>query len=196
MRTAILLSGGVDSICLAYLLKPDFAYTIDYGQISADREIYISKLICEKLNICHEIIKVDCESLGSGSMANKTSLKISPSTEWWPYRNQLLITLALMKALKNDVDEIHLASVKSDSFHKDGTKEFYELINNLSQYQEGKIKVICRTIDYYSHELVNTYKVPLELILMAHSCHQSNIACGICSGCLKQLRIRQELGIQ
>lgn len=196
MKKAILLSGGIDSICLAYHLMPNLAYTINYGQKSAKREIYVSKLICDKLNIKHEIIDIDCSSLGSGSMANKKSLEISPSTEWWPYRNQLLITLALMKGIQDDVKEIHLASVKSDFFHQDGTKEFYNLINEVSKYQEGGIQIICNTLDYYSHELVNKYNVPTELILMAHSCHQSDIACGVCSGCLKQLRVRQELGVE
>lgn len=196
IKRAVLLSGGVDSICLAYHLIPNLAYTVNYGQKSAKREIYISKLICDKLNIRHEIIDIDCSSLGSGSMSNKESLRISPSSEWWPYRNQLLITLALMRAIKDDINEIHLASVKSDFFHKDGTKEFYNLINEVTEYQEGEIRVICNTLDYYSHELANKYNVPIELISMAHSCHQSNIACGVCSGCLKQLRVRQELGIE
>lgn len=196
MKKGMLLSGGVDSICLAYSLRPQIAYTVDYGQNSAEREVYVSKLICDKLNIEHEIIRVDCKSLGSGNLINEDSLKVSPSDEWWPYRNQLLVTLSLMKAIKDNVTEIHLASVKSDSFHKDGTEEFYRLINNLTRYQEGNIKIICNTVGLYSHELAIKYKVPNELILLAHSCHLSNISCGSCSGCHKQIKVRQELNIE
>ena len=195
MKKAVLLSGGVDSICLAYGIKPEIAYTVDYGQTVADREIYVSGYICGKLNIEHKVIRADCSHLGSGSLANSKCPSISPSKEWWPYRNQLLITLASMQSIKDSVNEIYLASVKSDNFHKDGTKRFYELINNLLFYQEGEIKVICPTLEYFSHELALKYDVPESLITMAHSCHISNLACGKCSGCIKQLKVRYELDI-
>jgi 7-cyano-7-deazaguanine synthase len=196
LKRAVLLSGGIDSICLTYGMRPDIAYTIDYGQIAASREKYVSQVICKILNIKHEVINIDCKELGSGSMVNKANNINSPSEEWWPYRNQLLVTICLMKAINDNVNEIHLASVKSDLFHKDGTKEFYKLINDLTVFQEGNIKIICSTLEYYSHELATSYNVPTELILLAHSCHISNIACGTCSGCLKQIRVKQELNIE
>ncbi|WP_459212075.1 7-cyano-7-deazaguanine synthase [Aquimarina rhabdastrellae] len=197
MKKAILLSGGIDSICLAYNIKPDIAYTIDYGQRPAKREIYVSKYICEELKIKHEIISINCNKLGFGSLAgNQIKNHNSPSEEWWPYRNQLIITLALMKCIQDKVTELHLASVKSDNFHKDGTKKFYQLINDLVKYQEGHIKIKCETTDYYSHELAQIYSVPKKLLLMAHSCHISNTSCGKCSGCIKQQRVRYELSIE
>ncbi|MCL6220704.1 7-cyano-7-deazaguanine synthase [Zunongwangia pacifica] len=196
MKKAVLLSGGVDSICLTYGIKPEIAYTVDYGQTVAEREIYVSNYICKKLKIEHKVIRVDCKHLGSGSLANSISENISPSNEWWPFRNQLLITLAAMQSVKDNIKEIYLASVRSDDFHRDGTKKFYELINSLLFYQEGGIKVICPTLEYYSHELAEHYEVPKELITMAHSCHISNFACGKCSGCIKQLKVRYELDIE
>lgn len=196
IKTATLLSGGIDSICLTYGVKPQIAYTIDYGQIVADREIYVSKFICKELNIEHKCIKVDCRNLGSGTLANTENHRLSPSEEWWPFRNQLLITLACMQGIKDEVQELYLASVKSDSFHKDGTQEFYNLVNSLVEYQEGKIKIVCPTLNFYSHELATVYNVPNELLTIAHSCHISNIACGKCSGCTKQLRVRHELNLE
>lgn len=195
VKKGILLSGGIDSISLAYNLKPQFAYTIDYGQTVAKREIYVSKYIAKQLGIVHKVITVDCRSLGSGTLANKENIDISPSDEWWPYRNQLLITLSAMQAIKDGVSELYLASVKSDNFHSDGTNMFYELINKLVNFQEGNIKIICPTLEYYSHELVENYDVPLDLISLAHSCHISNLACGRCSGCIKQLKVRHEIGL-
>lgn len=192
---AVLLSGGIDSICLTFGIRPNIAYTIDYGQVVADREIYVSKYICKQLHIQHQVIQVDCKSLGAGSLARLGILKCSPSKEWWPFRNQLLITLASMMCIKDGITELYLGSVKSDSFHKDGTHEFYNLINKLVSFQEGDIKILCPTLDYFSHELVELYKVPTNLLTIAHSCHISNLACGRCSGCLKQLRVRHELGL-
>lgn len=196
IKKAVLLSGGIDSICLTYGIKPQIAYTIDYGQTVAEREIYVSKFICKKLGIEHKCIKVDCRKLGSGLLANSENHILSPSAEWWPYRNQLLITLGCMQGIKDEVQEIYLAPVKSDSFHKDGTQEFYNFINTLVEYQEGSIKIFCPTLNFYSHELANVYDVPIELLTIAHSCHISNIACGKCAGCIKQLKVRHELKIE
>lgn len=196
IKKAVLLSGGIDSICLTYGLRPDVAYTIDYGQTVAEREIYVSNYICHKLSIEHKVIQINCRSLGTGTLANSNNLSFAPSEEWWPYRNQLLITFASMQGIKDGIEELYLASVKSDEFHKDGTDEFYNLINNLVSYQEGAIKVYCPTLDFYSHELALKYEVPLDLLTIAHSCHISNLACGKCSGCMKQLRVRHELKIE
>jgi len=195
LKKAILLSGGMDSICLAYGLKPDLAYTINYGQNVAEREIYVSKIVCNQLEIEHKIIEVDCRKLGSGCLAEVNKHEIAPSPEWWPYRNQLLVTLGLMQGIKDNITELHLASVKSDVFHKDGTQTFYKLINALCCYQEGNIKVRCDTTPYYTHELAQMYKVPYELLSISHSCHISNVACGTCNGCKKNLRVRYELNL-
>jgi 7-cyano-7-deazaguanine synthase len=196
LKRAILLSGGIDSISLAYNLRPDIAYTIDYGHTVAEREIYVSDYICKVLNIKHRVIKVDCKSLGSGTLVNKENIEISPSEEWWPFRNQLLITLSAMQAINDGVSEIYLASVKSDKFHKDGTNKFYDLINETVTYQEGNINILCPTLELYSHQLVQNFNVPIELISIAHSCHISNLACGKCSGCTKQLRVKYEIGLE
>jgi len=196
LKKAILLSGGIDSISLAYKLKPEIAYTIDYGQTVAPREIYVSEYICRELDIEHKIITVNCASLGSGTLVNKKNIEISPSEEWWPFRNQLLITLSSMQAIKDGVSDIYLASVKSDNFHSDGTRKFYDLINETVSFQEGNIKISCPTLELYSHDLVLNFNVPLELISIAHSCHISNLACGKCSGCIKQLKVKYEIGLE
>lgn len=196
VKKAVLLSGGIDSICLTYGIKPEIAYTIDYGQTVAERELYVSKYICKELGILHKSIKVDCKSLGSGVLANSECIALSPSLEWWPFRNQLLVTLACMQGIKDGVNEIYLASVKSDCFHKDGTNEFYHSVDNLVKNQEGEIRIMCPTLNFYSHELVKFYNVPIDLLTIAHSCHISNVACGKCSGCIKQLKVRYELKIE
>jgi 7-cyano-7-deazaguanine synthase len=118
---------------------------------------------------------------------------MSPSPEWWPFRNQLLITFALMKSLKLNINQLMVASVRSDGFHKDGTVGFYEAINTLSSYQEGNIAVTAPCIQFNTVELIKLSQVPKEILLWAHSCHKSNIACGNCRGCLKYSQVMQEL---
>lgn len=193
MNRAILLSGGMDSISLAYWLRPEIAITIDYGQAPAQTEIRSSKVVAEILGISHHVIKIDCSELGSGDLINKSAVEISPSTEWWPYRNQLLVTLAAMKAVSLNVSELMIASVENDGFHKDGTKLFYEFINKLVEYQEGAIKVSAPCLEYSTVELIKKSGVPRDILLWAHSCHKSNIPCCNCRGCNKYAEVLKEL---
>lgn len=193
MSKAILLSGGMDSISLAFWKKPDIAITIDYGQLAAETEIRTSKIIAEVLQIEHHVLRVDCCSLGTGDLLNAKSLALSPSPEWWPYRNQLLVTLGLMKGIKLGISELMVASVKSDGFHRDGTIEFYEFLNKLSTYQEGNIIVTAPCITLDTVELIMTSKIPKSILFWAHSCHKSNVACGSCRGCLKYSIVMNKL---
>jgi 7-cyano-7-deazaguanine synthase len=193
MSKAILMSGGMDSTALVYWKKPEYAITINYGQRPAEAEIRTSKIICDLIGIKHLELNVDCSSLGSGDLANNTSLDLAPSSEWWPYRNQLLVTLASMKAIALGVNELMVASVKSDGFHTDGTLEFYKLIDQLINYQEGHLKVTAPAINLMSHELVILSKIPSEILCYAHSCHTGNIPCGTCRGCRKYISVFKKL---
>src|SRR5882724_5052529 len=105
MSKAILLSGGIDSIALTYWKKQELAITINYGQTPAIAEIQASKAVCDTMGIEHLIIEADCRKLGSGDLVNQKPIDISPSVEWWPYRNQLLVTLASMKAISRGINE-------------------------------------------------------------------------------------------
>lgn len=192
-ESAILLSGGIDSIALAYWKRPSIAITIDYGQTPAEAEIRVSNIITRELGIEHHVIKIDCSTLGSGDLVNSDQLKISPSTEWWPYRNQLLITLACMKGIGLGIKELMLASVKTDGFHKDGTQEFYENASRLVEMQEGNIKITAPCINLTSADLVKLSGVPRELLFWAHSCHTANFACTKCRGCNKYAQTMFEL---
>lgn len=193
MSSAILLSGGIDSIALAYWKRPKVAFTLDYGQTPAETEIRVSKVVSKELGIEHYVIKVDCSSLGSGDLINQNAIEGSPSTEWWPFRNQMLITLASMRGISLGVTELMTASVKSDGFHMDGTSSFYQLIDNLMAFQEGNIRVSAPAINLTSSELVVASGVPDSLLYWAHSCHKSNIACGNCRGCNKYRQVMHEL---
>lgn len=196
MSRSILLSGGIDSISLAYWLKPEIAFTIDYGQLPAVAEIKAARQVSQALGIQHEVITVDCSSLGSGDLSGRKALSIAPSSEWWPYRNQLLITIAGMRVASLGVSEIMAGTVKSDGFHKDGTSGFFERINALMKFQEGEIIVSCPAITLTSIELVRISGIPYDTLLWSHSCHRSNTPCGSCPGCLKHLAIRQALGLE
>lgn len=194
MKTGILLSGGIDSIALAYWKRPDWAVTVDYGQRPAEAEIRAAAKICIELNIRHDIITADCSSLGSGDLVGSSPLKSSPSPEWWPFRNQLLITLAGMRAIQAGIQTLVLGAVKSDGFHVDGTKSFFQTIDQVMSIQEGGIRVSAPAVELTSVELVRISGIPKSLLSWAHSCHVSEVACGDCRGCYKHQAVMETLG--
>lgn len=194
-KKGILLSGGMDSIAVSYWKRPQYSFTIDYGQRASGSEIQAAAQVSSQLGMEHHIITVDCSGLGSGDMSEIKSLSVSPVTEWWQYRNQLLVTLACMKGISFGMTELMVGSVATDDSHKDGTLEFYQRISDLIQYQEGNISITCPAINLSTVELIRESKVANSLLLWAHSCHTSNQPCMNCKGCKKYLYTLQELGL-
>jgi len=185
----------MDSIAIAWWKRPQWAVTIDYGQKAAAAELIAAAQICKELGIEQEAISVDCGALGSGDMVHMSPDARATTSDWWPYRNQLLITLACMRAISRDVQTLYIGTVKSDGeSHRDGTPEFLTRMDGLIAYQEGGLRVVAPAVEYTTAELVRMAAVPSGLLAWAHSCHKANIACGNCRGCNKYLATFTELG--
>lgn len=195
MKTGLLLSGGMDSIAIAWWKRPEWAVTIDYGQEAAAGEKLAAEQVCRELGIKHEFLSVNCSSLGSGDLARSAPDAHAIASDWWPYRNQLLITLACMRAISRDVNTLYIGTVKSDGEnHLDGTPEFVAHVDKLMSMQEGQLRVMAPAIEYTTAQLVRLARVPSSLLAWAHSCHKADIACGNCRGCNKYLATFNELG--
>lgn len=194
-KKAILLSGGMDSIALAYWKRPEVAITVNYGQRAAESEIKAAACVSKILGMEHHVLRVDCSSLGSGDLIGVAPLSVAPISEWWPYRNQMLVTMALMKAIQLGVKELLVGSVKTDAQHTDGTAGFYHKLNDLVAMQEGGIQISAPAIEMTTVELVKVSKVPENILLYAHSCHTSNQPCGKCHGCMKYMYVKEQLRI-
>lgn len=194
MKVALLMSGGIDSVALAWWQKPDIAYTIDYGQKSSRGEIRAATAVCSALSIPHRVIAVDCNSLGSGDLAGSVPSPFAPVSEWWPFRNQLLITIAGMAAIQDEVDTIFLGTVRTDSIHRDGSLQFFNNVSRLMKDQEGSINVEAPAINMTSVELIKKTGIDPSILSWAHSCHTSEFACGICRGCNKHRAVMTEMG--
>jgi 7-cyano-7-deazaguanine synthase len=193
--TAILLSGGMDSAAVAFWFKPSLCVTIDYGQASARGEIRAASQIAIEIHAKHEIIHLDCSALGSGDLAAKAALPGAPAPEWWPYRNQFLITVAAMKLLPLRFDRLLVGSVKSDSFHVDGRGDFFEQMDRLVAMQEGNLRIEAPAINLTTSELIRHSAISDGLLGWTHSCHKADYACGNCRGCWKHQSVLNELGL-
>ena len=194
MSTALLLSGGMDSIAIAHWRRPEIAITIDYGQRPAKGEIRASQSVAEVLGIEHHIIRADLSALGSGDMAGSAALGMAPVSEWWPYRNQMLVTLAAMKCVAVRAKRLFIGTLKTDDRHADGRPEFVASLNALLRLQEGEMILEAPAIELTAVELIRKSGVPMEVLAWAHSCHVSEYACGLCRGCRKHYETLRDLG--
>lgn len=190
----LLLSGGMDSISIAWWKRPDVAISVDYGQRAAAVELEASGEVCRITGIRHEIIRVDCSSLGSGSMAGLAPLAAAPVPEWWPFRNQLVLTLAGIAAVRLGISSLMIGALMTDGEHADGRPDFVEAISNLMSLQEGGITVTAPAISMTAVDLVRLSGIPREVLAWAHSCHIGNLACGQCRGCVKHYKTWEALG--
>jgi 7-cyano-7-deazaguanine synthase len=185
----------MDSIAIAYWKRPTIAITIDYGQIPAEAELRAARATCSALNIPHDVVQVDCRSIGSGDLAGTAPLTVAPVPEWWPYRNQLLVTLGASRALVSGAQVVILGTVRSDGTHADGTLAFVERMSAVLAIQEGGLTLSAPAAHMSTAELVRAALIPFEILAWAHSCHTSNLACGRCRGCAKHFEATAELGL-
>lgn len=193
-KAGLLLSGGMDSIALAYWLRPAVAITVDYGQVAAEAEIRASRKVCEELGIQHDILRINCRVLGAGEMAGMESSAYAPTSEWWPFRNQILITFAAARLIQMGISHLLVGSVKTDSDFADGRAGFYHMIDKLVSEQEGRVHVEAPAIDMTTDELIQKSGIGFDLLSWAHSCTRGIYACGRCRSCNKHRYVMRLLG--
>jgi len=155
-----------------------------------------SAAVCDALSIEHHVIQVDLSALGSGDMAGNCPDVLAPASEWWPFRNQMLISLAAMKAIPISVERLLIGSLRTDGFHADGRPEFVAAMREVLRLQEGGLTLEAPAIDLTAAELITTSGVPASILAWAHSCHVANEACGMCRGCRKHYETIEELGLE
>lgn len=190
----LLLSGGLESTALAAWLRPTLTLTIDYGQRPAEGEIWAAGQVARELGLEHHVLRADCSAVGSGLLSGRAAADAAPVPEWWPYRNQLLVTLAAAWGIGHGVSELIVGSVAGDSRHADGTQGFYEQLARLVSAQEGGVVVRAPAIAMTSAELLERSDVADSVLGWTHSCHIAPVACGSCPGCTKRREVLGSLG--
>ena len=182
----LLLSGGIDSAALACWTRPDVCLTIDYGQAPARGEVAAAAAVSRHLALRHEVLTVDLRHLGSGLMSGKEPSALAGAEEWWPYRNQMLITLAAMRFVSDGLREIMIGAVATD-IHADGKPPFLDAIDRTLSLQEGGVRVTAPGLRHTTLDLLRLARFPRDLLGVTFSCHAMEVACGQCGGCIKHL---------
>lgn len=195
MSDLLLLSGGIDSAAIAAWFLPSVCLTVNYGQRAAQAEITSSAQICKELGLAHLVKEVPIGQLGSGDMADGKASTYSENSEFWPFRNQFLITVGAMAAMQHNCDRILIGTVSTDKRHKDGTEQFLCAMNELLFLQEGKLSLLAPAAQLTSIELIHESKISLGILSWCHSCHIGSYACGRCRGCVKHSEVMEVIGL-
>ena len=185
---ALLMSGGLDSAALAWWLRPELCVTVDYGQRAAQGERAAATALCEAMSLDHRLIEADLSRLGSGTMGSRGTARGASAPEFWPYRNQMLVTLAGMLLQPEGVTEILVGSVLTDR-HADGRIPFFRALDRVMRIQEGGLRVSAPARKYSSVTLLQLSGFPKDLLGLTFSCHVHQYACGQCGGCLKHREV-------
>jgi 7-cyano-7-deazaguanine synthase len=177
---------------LAWLARPDIAIIVDYGQVSAKGEIDASKSICDYIGIDHRVVSARADFVKIGLLAGIRSVEGKNNPEFWPFRNQFIITCALMGIYSESVNQLLIGTVRGDKKFADGTKGFLDAANALIAVQEERIMIEAPAIDITSAELLVRSGLPKSLIGLTFSCHAADVACGECPGCVKNRALLAE----
>ncbi|MBV9869365.1 MAG: 7-cyano-7-deazaguanine synthase [Frankiaceae bacterium] len=143
-------------------------------------------MIAPLLELELDEIRIDLRLLGAGSLASSAPSPHGAHPEFWPYRNQFLVSVAAARALQVGADLVMAGSVSTDDRHVDGSAAFYRQADQLVAMQEGGIHVRAPAVDMTAEALVTLAKPSDEVLSWTHSCHTGSIACGSCGGCIKR----------
>jgi 7-cyano-7-deazaguanine synthase len=192
----LLLSGGLDSAALAACERPAAALFVDYGQRPAAAERRAARAVAGAMSVPLHEAALDLRPFGGGLLLDEAPLPDAPSPEWWPYRNQMLVTAAASLALRLDLARVLMGTVAGDGDrHADGTTEFYRTLDALLRMQEGGVGVDAPAIAETSEQLVARSGLGEAVVGWTVSCHRSELPCGDCPGCWKRAKVLAAAGL-
>lgn len=138
--SAIIVSGGMDSITLLYDKKDEIALGIsfDYGSNHNAREIPFAKMHCERLGIKHIVINLGfmhqyfkssllegADAIPEGNYADENM-----KSTVVPFRNGIMLSIAIGIAESNNLKKVFIANHGGDhTIYPDCRPEFIKAID-------------------------------------------------------------------
>lgn len=208
-NSAIIVSGGMDSITLLYDHKDEIALGIsfDYGSNHNAREIPFAKMHCERLGIKHITINLDfmhqyfksslldgAEAIPEGHYAddNMKSTVV-------PFRNGIMLAIAIGIAESNNLDQVFIANHGGDhTIYPDCRPEFINAIDAAATAGTyNNVKVIAPYTKITKSDIVRIGKRLGIDYAETWSCYKGGeVHCGKCGTCVERKEALAEAGIE
>lgn len=208
-NSAIIVSGGMDSITLLYDRKDEIALGIsfDYGSNHNAREIPFAKMHCERLGIKHITINLDfmhqyfksslldgAEAIPEGHYAddNMKSTVV-------PFRNGIMLSIAIGIAESNNLDQVFIANHGGDhTIYPDCRPEFINAIDAAATAGTyNNVKVIAPYTKITKSDIARIGKRLGIDYAETWSCYKGGeVHCGKCGTCVERKEALAEAGIE
>ena len=208
-NSAIIVSGGMDSITLLYDHKDEIALGIsfDYGSNHNAREIPFAKMHCERLGIKHITINLDfmhqyfksslldgAEAIPEGHYAddNMKSTVV-------PFRNGIMLAIAIGIAESNNLDQVFIANHGGDhTIYPDCRPEFINAIDAAATAGTyNNVKVIAPYTKITKSDIARVGKRLGIDYAETWSCYKGGeVHCGKCGTCVERKEALAEAGIE
>ena len=208
-NSAIIVSGGMDSITLLYDHKEEIALGIsfDYGSNHNSREIPFAKMHCERLGIKHITINLDfmhqyfksslldgAEAIPEGHYAddNMKSTVV-------PFRNGIMLAIAIGIAESNNLDQVFIANHGGDhTIYPDCRPEFINAIDAAATAGTyNNVKVIAPYTKITKSDIARIGKRLGIDYAETWSCYKGGeVHCGKCGTCVERKEALAEAGIE
>ena len=208
-NSAIIVSGGMDSITLLYDHKDEIALGIsfDYGSNHNAREIPFAKMHCERLGIKHITINLDfmhqyfksslldgAEAIPEGHYAddNMKSTVV-------PFRNGIMLAIAIGIAESNNLDQVFIANHGGDhTIYPDCRPEFINAIDAAATAGTyNNVKVIAPYTKITKSDIARIGKRLGIDYVETWSCYKGGeVHCGKCGTCVERKEALAEAGIE
>lgn len=208
-NSAIIVSGGMDSITLLYDHKDEIALGIsfDYGSNHNAREIPFAKMHCERLGIKHITINLDfmhqyfksslldgAEAIPEGHYAddNMKSTVV-------PFRNGIMLAIAIGIAESNNLNQVFIANHGGDhTIYPDCRPEFINAIDAAATAGTyNNVKVIAPYTKITKSDIARIGKRLGIDYTETWSCYKGGeVHCGKCGTCVERKEALAEAGIE
>jgi len=208
-NSAIIVSGGMDSITLLYDHKDEIALGIsfDYGSNHNAREIPFAKMHCERLGIKHITINLDfmhqyfksslldgAEAIPEGHYAddNMKSTVV-------PFRNGIMLAIAIGIAESNNLDQVFIANHGGDhTIYPDCRPEFINAIDAAATAGTyNNVKVIAPYTKITKSDIARIGKRLGIDYAETWSCYKGGeVHCGKCGTCVERKEALAEAEIE
>lgn len=201
MKVIVLLSGGMDSTTLLYLMHKQHevvgAVSFDYGSKHNHKEIPYAQYHCEKLKIPHTVIPLGFIGEHFSSALLKSGGDIpeghyedkSMVQTVVPFRNGIMLSVAAGLAESLGADAIAIAAHSGDhAIYPDCRDEFMsDFASAISRGTYANIKLLRPFVSVRKEDIV-TQGVALTVDFSeTWSCYKGmDLHCGVCGTCVER----------
>ena len=208
MKAILIYSGGLDSTTLLYEYKDSIALavTFDYGSKHNAREIACAVENCRRLGIPHQVIPLEFIGkyfrsdllLSGGDIPEGSYADDNMKSTVVPFRNGIMLAVAVGLAESNDLDTVLLANHSGDhSIYPDCRPEFVDAFDRAAEAGTyNGVRIVSPYCNITKRDIALRGRALGIDYSLTYSCYKGGEKhCGTCGTCTERRQALKEAGI-